>query len=202
MLDWISNMIDSAGYFGITLLMVVENVFPPIPSELIMPLAGFLTAQGQLSFPGVVIAGTAGSLLGNLLLYYVGKKIGRERLNRWVDRHGWWLMLSREDIERARRWFDRHGIPTVFFSRLVPGLRSLISIPAGLEGMNPVLFASLSASGMGIWAGTLAYLGRVLGQNFEEVSTYIGPIAYIVLGGLLAWYLLHIIREWRKRSSG
>lgn len=201
MLDWITHLIDSAGYFGIALLMVVENVFPPIPSELIMPLAGFLTSQGKLSFFGVVIAGTAGSLLGNLALYYVGKKIGPERLNRWADQRGWWLMLSREDIERARRWFDRHGIATVFLSRLVPGIRSLISIPAGIEGMNPFLFALMSGSGMAIWAGTLAYLGRLLGQNFKDVSKFIGPISYVVIGGLCAWYLIRVIREWRKRRS-
>ena len=202
MLEWITDTIESAGYAGIALLMIVENVFPPIPSELIMPLAGFLTVQGELSFPGVVIAGTFGSVVGNFALYYVGKKIGPERLNRWADRHGWWLMLSREDIERARGWFDRHGTATVFLSRLVPGIRSLISIPAGIEGMNPAFFALLSACGTGLWAGTLAYLGRILGQNFKNVSTYIGPIGYVVIGGLLTWYLVHVIREWRKRNPG
>lgn len=201
MLDWIRNTIDSIGYLGIALLMILENVFPPIPSEVIMPLAGFMTVEGRMSFPGVVIAGTTGSVLGNFALYYVGRRIGVARLSRWADRHGWWLMVSREDLERARHWFQRHGRATIFFARLVPGIRSLVSIPAGIEKMNPFTFALLSACGTGIWAAALAFLGRYLGKNFEAVSRYVGPISYLVIGGLVAWYTVHVIRAWRKRRT-
>lgn len=201
MLDWIRNIIESIGYVGIALLMILENVFPPIPSEAIMPLAGFMTVEGKLSFPGVVIAGTTGSVLGNLVLYYVGRRIGAVRLNRWAERYGWRLMVSREDIDRARRWFQRHGAATIFFSRVVPGIRSLVSVPAGIEKMNPVAFALLSACGTGIWAASLAYLGRYLGKHFEVVRHYLGPIGYVVIAGLVGWYIVHVIRTWRTRRT-
>jgi membrane protein DedA with SNARE-associated domain len=134
--EWIKGTIESLGYFGIILLMIIENVFPPIPSEIIMPLAGFLSTQGEFSFLGVAIAGTIGSVLGALLLYYAGRKVGADRLKRWADSYGRWLMLSSEDIGRAQAWFHRRGAVAVFVCRLVPGLRSMISIPAGIERMN------------------------------------------------------------------
>jgi membrane protein DedA with SNARE-associated domain len=149
----------------------------------------------------VVIAGTAGSVLGALPLYYVGWKVGAERLKRWADRHGCWLMLSSEDIERAQEWFHRHGAAAVFLCRLVPGIRSLISVPAGIERMNLTVFLILSVLGTGIWAGLLAYLGRILGRNYEKVSTYLSPARYVVLGGLLVWYIVHVVRHRRARAS-
>jgi membrane protein DedA with SNARE-associated domain len=180
--------------------MVIENVFTPIPSEVIMPLAGFMTLQNELSFVGVVIAGAAGSVIGNLALYYVGKKIGGERLKRWADRHRPWLMLSSDDIERAKAWFHRHGAGAVLLCRLVPGVRSLISIPAGIATMNPMLFLLLSSCGNGIWSGVLAYLGRTLGKNHEIVSTYLGPVSYIVFASLVIWYIVYTVRHSRNRS--
>src|SRR5687768_12601891 len=122
------DVMPSTGYAGIVFLMCLENVVPPIPSELIMPLAGYLAGSGKLSFIGVVIAGTAGSMLGALPLYYMGRKLGEERLKHLADRYGRWLTVSRKDIERAKGWFDRHGGATVLFCRLIPGIRSLISI--------------------------------------------------------------------------
>lgn len=196
MVDWIKNVIQSVGYPGIGLLMVVENVFPPIPSELIMPFAGFVATDGTLSLAGVVIAGTVGSVLGALPLYYVGYRVGEQRLRRWVDRHGHWIMLSVEELERSQDWFHRHGAAAVFFCRLVPGIRSLISVPAGMSGMSMVLFLLLSALGTGIWSGVLACLGYVLGQNYDRVSTYLGPVTYVVLGGMLLWYVVHVVRRW------
>ncbi|HXV79088.1 MAG TPA: DedA family protein [Candidatus Binatia bacterium] len=180
--------------------MIIENVFPPIPSEVIMPLAGFMTAENKLSFVGVVIAGTTGSVIGNLGLYYVGWKIGGERLKRWAGRHGRWLMLSSDDIERAKGWFQRHGAAAVFLFRLVPGIRSLISIPAGIEQMNPMLFLLLSACGTGIWAGVLAYLGRMLGENYESVDAYLRPLGYVIFSSLVIWYVAHVVRRSRSRS--
>jgi len=109
MAGWVIDLIRSTGYFGIVLLMFVENVFPPIPSEVIMPLAGFMVSQGKLSLAGIVLAGTIGSVLGALPLYYLGRVVGEDRLKEWADRHGGWLTVSRKDIERAKAWFDRHG---------------------------------------------------------------------------------------------
>jgi membrane protein DedA with SNARE-associated domain len=198
MAEWIKSFMQSLGYLGIGLLMFLENIFPPIPSELIMPLAGFTAAQGELSFWGAVAAGIAGSVLGQLPLYYLGRLAGEERLKRWADKYGKWLTVSHEEIERARGWFDRHGGKAVLICRLIPGVRSLISIPAGMAKMNLVPFLLYSTVGMGVWALALAYLGRVLGENYELVSRYLGPITYVVLGGLLVGGAVWI---WRRRQS-
>jgi len=193
--EWIKGTIESLGYFGIILLMIIENVFPPIPSEIIMPLAGFLSTQGEFSFLGVAIAGTIGSVLGALLLYYAGRKVGADRLKCWADSYGRWLMLSSEDIGRAQAWFHRRGAVAVFVCRLVPGLRSMISIPAGIERMNLSRFLIFSALGTGVWATILAYLGRVLGRNYEMVSNYLGPLSYMVLSGFLVCYIVYVVRH-------
>jgi membrane protein DedA with SNARE-associated domain len=147
MADWIMSVISSAGYAGIALLMCLENVFPPIPSELIMPLAGYMSAQDKLSFAGIVIAGMAGSVSGALPLYYLGSKLGEERVKAFADHYGRWLTVSRQDLDRAKRWFDRHGGAAVFLCRLVPGVRSLISIPAGITRMSLAVFLTYTAVG-------------------------------------------------------
>lgn len=157
MLGWITGLMNSMGYAGVVLLMFLENVFPPIPSELIMPLAGFTARQGKLAFVGVVLAGMVGSVLGALPLYYAGRLLGKERIKAWADRNGKWLALSGDDIEKADAWFDRHGDKGVFLGRLVPGVRSLLSIPAGLSGMALPKFLLYSALGTGLWAALLAY---------------------------------------------
>lgn len=199
MLEWITGIMDSMGYLGITLLMFLENVFPPIPSELIMPSAGFTAAQGKLSFLGVVMAGTLGSVLGALPLYYAGKLADEDRLKAWADKYGRWLTVSGEDIAKAKDWFDQHGNKAVFFCRLVPGIRSLISIPAGMSAMPLPLFLFYSALGTGIWAGILTYLGQLLGANYKKVDSYLGPIAYVVLGLLLLAFLVWIVK--RKKAQ-
>lgn len=184
MLDWIQRTMEALGYPGIVLLMFVENVFPPLPSELIMPLAGFTASRGELSFVGVVLAGMAGSVLGALPLYSLGRGMGEERLKSWADRHGKWLAVSGDDIGKAKGWFDRHGGKAVLFCRLVPGVRSLISLPAGFAEMCLATFLLYSALGTGLWAALLAYLGRLLGENYGRVERYLGPAAYVVLGSL------------------
>lgn len=195
MIDWVKTVIQSIGYPGIALLMIIENIFPPIPSEVIMPFAGFVTEQGELNFFGVVVAGTAGSILGTIPFYYLGRKIGKERLKRWADKHGRWLMITSEDIERANNWFDQHDAAAVFFCRLVPGIRTLISVPAGIERMNFGWFLLLSTSGTVLWVGLLTYLGHILGQNYDKVETYLGPVSYVVFGFLILSYIIHLIRH-------
>ncbi|MDF2441109.1 MAG: hypothetical protein JWN98_2093, partial [Abditibacteriota bacterium] len=145
MLEWITNLMNSMGYAAIVFLMFLENVFPPIPSELIMPMAGFTATQGKLTLVGVIIAGTLGSVLGALPLYYMGKVIGEDRLKEWADKHGKWLTVSREDIEKSKEWFDKHGAVAVIIGRLVPGVRSLIAVPAGIDQMNLPLFLLYTA---------------------------------------------------------
>lgn len=200
MLDWISNLMNSAGYGAIVFLMFIENVFPPIPSEVIMPMAGFTVTQGQMIFIGVVIAGTLGSVLGALPLYYAGKWVGQERLQSWADRHYRWLTVSSQDLARSKRWFDRHGGKAVFLCRLVPGIRSLISIPAGINNMNMGSFLFYTTLGTGTWSTLLAYAGLKLGENYDKVDRYIGPVSYVVLGALLVYYLVRVFRH-REKSG-
>jgi membrane protein DedA with SNARE-associated domain len=186
------NIVSSTGYFGILLLMVVENVFPPIPSEFIMPLAGYMAAQGKLSLFGIIVAGMTGSVLGALPFYYMGRKLGEDRLKEFADNHGRWLTLSRKDIERAKRWFDRHGGAAMFFCRLISGVRSLISIPAGIARMRILPFLAYTATGTGMWAALLAYLGYFLGTEYTQVGEYLDPISWIVLGAVGVIYLFEL----------
>ena len=184
MTEWSGQLVESMGYGGVVLLMFLENVLPPIPSELIMPLAGFLAGQGKLSLLGVIAAGTAGSVLGALPLYGLGRWLGQERLCRWAGRWGHWVAVSPEDVRRSGEWFGRHGGKAVFLCRLVPGVRSLVSIPAGAARMPVVPFLAYTTVGTGLWAGVLAWLGRVLGQNYGRVGQYLGPVTYLVLAAL------------------
>ncbi len=194
MATWVMAMIERLGAAGLVLLMFLENVFPPIPSELIMPLAGYLAATGKLSFAGVVAAGTLGSVLGALPLYYAGRKMGERRLKAWVDRHCRWAAVSSAEIDKASRWFERHGGAAVFFCRLVPGVRSLISIPAGIERMSLAVFLAWTTLGSALWTALLAWLGYLLGSNFKQVEKYLDPVSWAVLGILLGMYLWRVLR--------
>ncbi|WP_278913988.1 DedA family protein [Deinococcus wulumuqiensis] len=200
MTDWIQNLMDSMGYLGILLLMVLENIFPPIPSELIMPSAGFAAARGDMSLGMVVLMGTLGSVLGTLPLYYIGKAFGEDKLVAWADKHGKWLTLSGKDIKKADDWFDRHGSKAVLFGRMVPGIRSLLSLPAGMSEMPLPKFLIYSAIGSALWSAALAYAGYALGENYDQVEQYVGPASKVILGllvvGAVAWFLK------RKREQG
>lgn len=201
MLNFIESTLNSLGYPGIAFLMFLENVFPPIPSELIMPLAGFTATLGELSLLGVILAGTLGSLLGQLPLFYLGRFADEARLKRWADRYSKWLAVSGEDVAKADDWFDRHGSKAVFFCRLIPGVRSLISIPAGMSGMSLLPFLLYTALGTAIWSGLLAYLGSVLGQNYTVVERYLGPASYAVLGVLVLGAIFWVVRRRARRGE-
>ena len=172
---------------------------PPIPSELILPASGYAAARGGLTLWGVIVAATVGSVLGALPLYYLGYWVGQERLVAWFDRHGKWLTVSGQDIERSVAWFERHGYKAVLLARVVPGVRSLISIPAGISNMNLPLFLLYSALGSSVWTFVLAYLGFKLGENYEQVEKFMGPISkYVVLAlvtALVGWMV------WRSRKK-
>lgn len=193
------NLIGSTGYFGIVLLMFLENVFPPIPSEYIMPLAGFMVMQDKFSLPGIIIAGTLGAVLGALPLYLMGKRLGEERLKDFAERHGRWLTLSPEDVERANHWFDKYGGTAVLLCRLVPGIRSLISIPAGINRMNMFSFLFFTTVGSAVWTSILAYAGYFLGSNFREVEEYFDPISLIVFGSIIILYLCRVFKSGKKK---
>jgi len=195
MATWVMKLMHGAGYPSLIFLMFVENVFPPIPSELIMPLAGYMVTRGQLSFMGIVLAGTLGSVLGALPLYYAGRALGEDRVMDWADRHGWWVTVSRQDLERAKRWFERHGGMAVLFCRLIPGVRSLISIPAGIERIPVAVFLAYTTVGAGLWTTLLASLGYGLGGKYREVEQYLDPVSYVVLGGIVVLYLVRVVRH-------
>ena len=193
MANWIVRTIESTGYFGIVFLMFLENVFPPIPSEFIMPLAGFMASKEEQTLPGVVLAGTIGSVLGALALYYAGYFIGDRRLNRLIDKYGRWLTISLEDLERAKGWFAKHGRLAVLVCRLIPGIRSLISIPAGIARMPLVSFLFYTAIGSGFWTALLAYGGYVLGDKFQQVEKYLNPVSYVVLLAIALIYVKRLL---------
>ena len=202
MTQWPGEFVESMGYGGIVLLMFAENVLPPIPSELIMPLAGFLAGQGKLNLAGVIVAGTAGSVLGAMPLYGLGWWLGQERLCRWSGRWGHWVAVSPDDIRRAAVWFARHGGKAVLLCRLIPGVRSLVSIPAGTARMPLVPFLTYTAAGTGAWTATLAWLGRALGQNYDRVQHYLGPVTYIVMAALVVAFVVRAVKLNRARSRG
>lgn len=201
MQDWINNFIETAGYLGLALLTLLENVFPPIPSELIMPLAGFSSAEGKLSFWGAVAAGSAGSLAGAFAWYYLARRVSEASLRGWIERHGYWLGIDVEDFERSNRWFERHGSWVVFVGRLIPGLRTLISVPAGLTCMPALPFLLYSGLGTLLWTAALTWAGSALGSEYEQVGRYIGPISWIVVGGVVLSLAVHIVRRHRRQHS-
>ena len=193
MFDWLAKLVEEAGYLGIALLMLCENVFPPIPSEIIMPVAGFAAAQGKLSLTGVIVAGTAGTLLGAIVWYRIGCAVGLKRLKSLAVRHGRWLTLSPDDLERAHAWFNRHGGVAVFVGRLIPAVRSLISVPAGIARMSATRFLIWTALGTALWTALLASAGYLLESEYERVGEYLNPVSNIILGVLAASYVIRVI---------
>lgn len=199
MVEWIIHTMESLGYWGIGLLMFLENLFPPIPSELIMPLAGFTIARGTMDFVPAIAAGVIGTVLGTLPWYFAGAYFGERRLMNWADRYGKWLTLSSRDIERSIAWFNQYGKVAVFLCRLVPGVRTLISLPAGLARMNLGIFLLYSTGGTLIWTSLLTFAGYLLGDNYEQVEHYLGPVSKIVLVLLLVAFGIWLWR--RQRPS-
>jgi membrane protein DedA with SNARE-associated domain len=192
--DWFVATVRTLGEPGVGLLMLLENVFPPIPSELIMPLAGYLAERGHMSFTLAVVAGATGSYLGAVGWYLVGRSLGANRIRRWAGRRGRYFGVQPRDVDRAQHWFDRHGPGTVLVGRLIPGLRALISVPAGVARMPLVTFLTFTAVGTAAWSAALAWLGRMLGSRFELVDRWIGPVSWVVVGGALAWYVVRLVR--------
>jgi membrane protein DedA with SNARE-associated domain len=199
--DWVIGLVRSGGYAGVVFLMTLENIFPPIPSELIMPLAGYLAATDALVLWGAIAAGTLGSVIGAVALYYVGKRVGSDRLKSFVDRHGCWMAVSRRDIERSERWFERHGVLAVLVCRLVPGVRSVISVPAGIARMNVASFLAATTVGSALWASILACAGYWLGSNFAAIEQWIGRLTIAVIAVLLAWYAQRVWRNYSAASA-
>ena len=193
------------GYGAIALVMLLENVIPPIPSEVVMPLAGFLIHQGRLQLVPVVLAGLVGTVLGAWFWYGVGRLINEQRLEQWLARHGRWLGLRAEDLARSRRWFNRHGVAVVFWGRIIPGVRTFVSLPAGIELMPQPLFLVWTTAGSLLWLVFLTLAGQLLGSGYMQVEAMIKPfsrilvvaVAAIVVLALLWFALRMILRQWR-----
>lgn len=198
MFDWITSVIDSVGALGIALLMFLENVFPPIPSELIMPMAGFNAAQGKSALWIVLLAGTLGSLAGALMWYWIGRKLGERRLKALARRHGRWLTITPDDIDQSNDWFDRHGGMAVFLGRLIPTVRTFISVPAGVARMPLAKFLAYTTVGTVVWTAFLALAGWVLQSQYEKVAAWLNPISTGVVVILVAWYLYRVV-TYRRR---
>ena len=191
------------GYGAIFAAMFLENLFPPIPSELIMPLGGFYVQQGQLQFLPVVLAGLLGTLLGALPWYGIGRVINEKRLEVWLSRHGRWIGISPAELARSRRWFNRYGTALVFWGRLVPGIRTLISVPAGIELMPFAPFLIWTTAGSLIWTLLLTLAGLGLGEGYSNVELWIDPVSKVVKGALVIALLAAVVwlglRIWRRR---
>lgn len=202
----IVDAIRNLGALGVALLMFVENLFPPVPSEVIMPLAGYLASRGALSFPLIAAAGTVGSVAGAFFWFWVGRRISVERLRGWIDRHGAWLAMTPEDLDRAEEWFGRRGGASVFVGRLVPVVRTLISVPAGVARMPPLRFTLYTVLGSGIWTTALAAGGWLLGRRFRAIEQYLGMVTWVVIGLAVVLYVYRVVKirrgKGRRRGSG
>jgi membrane protein DedA with SNARE-associated domain len=201
MFDWITTVIHRLGYAGVAALTFLENLFPPIPSELVIPLAGFVAARGDLRFDLVIVVGTAGSLAGAALWYEVGRRIGERRLRAWVARHGKWVTLSASDVDRAEEWFRRHGSGAVFLGRLMPGVRTFVSLPAGFTAMPRAPFLLYSALGTLVWTAALAYAGMVLQSNFTRVGDYVNVATNVLLAVMGVMLVRRYMRCWRASGG-
>lgn len=192
------EVIGEAGYGTIYLLMLLETVFPPIPSELIMPLAGMRSADDGLSLPLVIAAGTGGAMTGNLFWYTLARWLGLDRFRGFVRRFGRVLTLDWKSVERADDFFDRYAAWFVCLGRMVPTIRSLVSIPAGLFGMPLLPFLLWSTLGSLGWTSLLAVAGYLLGRHADDVEQYVGPVSLGVIALLVGWYVVRLV-TWKPR---
>ncbi len=195
MVNWITEFISEYGYGALVALMLIENVFPPIPSELIMPFAGYVAARGELHPVGVGAAGSAGSLLGALAWYAVGYWVGIDRLKRFARRHGRWITLSADEVDQAQRWFGRFGGVAVGVGRLIPAVRSIISVPAGVAHMRLDRFLLWSTIGTTAWSALLVTLGYQLETRFTEVERWLSPVSWAIVIAALGTYLYRLARH-------
>jgi len=199
MTEWVQAMIAEGGYLGVFLLMFGETVFPPIPSEVIMSLAGLQAAKGSMSLSGAILAGTGGAMLGNLVWYAVARGLGIDRLRPLIERHGRWLTMDWAEVDRGERWFSRHGYLFVCIGRMLPTIRSLVSVPAGLMRMRVLPFMLWSSIGTLGWSTMLAIGGWVLGTRFAEMEAWLGLASTLLLLALGGWYLWRVLTWKRSR---
>jgi len=203
--DWVTDVIDALGYVGVALLVALENVFPPIPSEIVLPFAGFVAADGKATLPGMILAATIGSVLGAWALYGVAASIGPDRFRRFVVRYGGWFRITTDDLDKAEGWFDRRAELSVMISRCVPLVRSLISIPAGFRRMHFGRFTIYTALGSAVWNTVLIGAGYLLRDSWHEVEPVLDVVQYVVIAliaAALAWFVWRRFLSPAARSTG
>jgi len=209
--NWVQDVINQFGYFGVALLVVIENIFPPIPSEIVLPFAGFVAQQGSAgvaqsdtSVIGMMIAATIGSVVGALILYVISSAIGPERLRAFVQRFGRWFGVKQTDLLRAEAWFDRRSFVAVLVGRCVPLIRSIVSIPAGFRRMKLTSFILLTAVGSAVWNIALIGAGALLGDQWERVGEYVGVFQWLVIAAILMLLIRFVYSKLqnRRRQNG
>lgn len=202
MQDFIISLMGQFGYFGVFFLIALENIFPPIPSEVILLFGGFMTTYTSLNIALMVVAATLGSLLGAIVLYYIGKILNKERLKKIVSgKVGKVLRLKEKDIDMADHWFDTKGNKTVFFCRFIPIVRSLISIPAGMSEMPMAKFLLYTTVGSAIWNTVLIVIGNRVGENWESILGVFDQYSHIVLILLILIFVLFIVWFYTKKQK-
>lgn len=201
MFDWILGIIETGGYSGIFFLMFLENIFPPIPSELIVPLAGYLAAEGKLNIFLVILVSGFGTVLGVFPWYVLGRFFDVPKLKKLAKYFGRVLTLNNKDIDFADSWFHKYGFRAVFFGRVIPTIRTLISIPAGIIKMPVGVFLIYSFFGSLIWISALAYLGFVLNDHYEKVEVYLNPVSTFVVVGMVAIYIYRVVTFKQEKDA-
>ena len=203
--DYISLAVEKnsiIAYLTISLAMFLENIIPPIPSEIIMPLGGFFVYQEKLNFYIVVFWGLFGTILGSLPWYYLGRLVNETRISNFLDNKGKYLGISSDDLIKSKKWFEKYGVSLVFWGRLVPGIRTLISVPAGIELMPLKKFLIWTSLGSLIWVALLTYAGYLFGENYPIIETYIDKIKYFlkpILILILSYFLIKLIIRFIKK---
>jgi membrane protein DedA with SNARE-associated domain len=200
--NWIYEVISQYGYLGVFIIIVLENLFPPIPSEIVLSFSGFMTTRTELSVIGIIVSSTAGSVIGAMILFKIGSILDVKRLERIIERWGHILRLKKEDIRKANAWFEKYDVWTVFFCRMIPLLRSIISIPAGMSKMNFSLFLLLTFIGTLVWNTIIVCVGAMLGESWHEILAFTevySNIIYFVIGLGLLWLVYYYLTVLRKR---
>ena len=201
MIDWAADFIDSIGLVGVALLVALENVFPPIPSELVLLLTGFNVSESRFGFVGAVIAATVGSVIGAYFLYGIGRLLSEERLERFLATVGKFVGLKRKDVHKGFTWFERHGTAVVLFGRLIPVVRSVVSIPAGAEKMPLLKFTLLTAAGSLVWNIVWVSIGWGLGDQWEKAGKWGDALQYAVVALIAVGVVVLVVKARKDRAN-
>ncbi len=196
---WVQDVIEQLGALGVALLVILENVFPPIPSEIVLPFAGFVAQRGDGSVVVMILAATAGAVIGALVLYAIAALIGDVRLAAFIERFGKWFGVKPSDLARAEAWFDRHSAAAVLLGRCVPLIRSVVSIPAGFRRMRLVPFVAYTAVGSAAWNTALIGAGAILGDQWDKVEPYVAVLQYVVIAVIVLFVVRFGVMKWRRR---